>query len=375
MFKRKTFLILFLALAIFSLPRFSFAKDQIKLESSAAISETGLIEVLISNDNPQDLKLKVEYGEYDPNPEKAKLDLKSNTFSFQEENYGYGTATLTALRKGVTYQYRLFDTTDILDPSDIYYFTTTAGAVYVSSPFFPGQQPVSTPIFVVSNVSSTIANLHAIDLIPGEHYLFKTNTFSGELRTEVIADSIGSASGSISLLTPGTTYTINLFGYEPDTNPDPKINTERIYDIGTQTVKFRTLAEVVAKPDPVTLGTPDTPTKTNTSSSSSTTPPGSGVEGGLVKCTDNCDFNDFLKLISRVVKFILFDLAVPIAAIMFFYAGFLMVTSGDESAGARTKAKNIFTNTLIGLALAAGAWVIIHTLLSILGYSGSWIGF
>jgi len=374
MFKPKKFFILFIALAIILLPSISFAKDKIELESSAAISETGLIEVFISNDNPQDLKLKAEYGEYDPNPEKAKLDLKSNTFSFQKENYGYGTATLTALRRGVTYQYRLFDTTGALDPSDTYYFTTTAGPVYVSSPFFPGEQSVPIPIFVVSNVSSTIVNLHAIDLIPGEHYLFKTNTFSGELRTEVIADSIGSASGSISGLTPGTIYTINLFGYEPDTNPDPKINNERIYDIGTQTMRFTTLAEVVAKPDPVTLGEPSAPPQGDTSTTSTTTsaPPASG---SLVKCTENCEFKDFLILISDVVKFILFNLAVPIAAIMFFYAGFLMVTAGGESAGARTKAKNIFTNTIIGLALAAGAWIIIHTILSILGYNGSWIGF
>jgi hypothetical protein len=95
------------------------------------------------------------------------------------------------------------------------------------------------------------------------------------------------------------------------------------------------------------------------------------VGGKLVEC----GYDEFMALVSRVIKFILFDLAIPIAAIMFFYAGFLMVTAGGESAGARTKAKNIFTNTLIGLALATGAWVIIHTLLSILGYNGSWIGF
>ena len=95
------------------------------------------------------------------------------------------------------------------------------------------------------------------------------------------------------------------------------------------------------------------------------------VNGKLVEC----GFKHFLDLISNVVKFILFDLAVPIAAVMFFYAGFLMVTAGGESASSRTKAKNIFTNTLIGLVLAASAWVIIHTLLLILGYSGSWIGF
>ena len=82
-----------------------------------------------------------------------------------------------------------------------------------------------------------------------------------------------------------------------------------------------------------------------------------------------------MELINKVIKFILFNLAVPIAAIMFAYAGFLMVTAGGEAASARTRAKNIFINTLFGLIIAAGAWLIISTILSILGYEGSWIGF
>ena len=60
-------------------------------------------------------------------------------------------------------------------------------------------------------------------------------------------------------------------------------------------------------------------------------------------------FNEFLTLINNIVNFILFSLAVPIAAIMFFYAGFLMITAGGVSASSKTKAKNIFTNTVIDL--------------------------
>ncbi len=88
-----------------------------------------------------------------------------------------------------------------------------------------------------------------------------------------------------------------------------------------------------------------------------------------------CGFNDLMDLVNRVINFILTRLVIPIAAIMFFYAGFLMITAGGESASSRTKAKHIFTNAVWGLVLAAAAWIIIHTLLSILGYEGSWIGF
>ncbi len=98
-------------------------------------------------------------------------------------------------------------------------------------------------------------------------------------------------------------------------------------------------------------------------------------EGVDPKTTEKCGFKDFLTLINKVITFILVVMAVPIAAIMFFYAGLLMITAGGEAAGARTKAKGIFMNALIGLLLAAGSWLIVRTLLSILGFDGAWIGF
>lgn len=93
--------------------------------------------------------------------------------------------------------------------------------------------------------------------------------------------------------------------------------------------------------------------------------------------TNPCNFTDFLNLIDKIIKFILYYLVLPIAAIMFFYAGFKLVTSGGSSE-AKTQAKNIFTNAVIGLAIAAGAWLIIKTILSILNPTAgawSWIGF
>ena len=63
-----------------------------------------------------------------------------------------------------------------------------------------------------------------------------------------------------------------------------------------------------------------------------------GAEG---KISNPCSFKDALTLINGIIRFILFKLVVPIAAIMFFYAGFLMVTSGGNTES-RGKAKNIF---------------------------------
>lgn len=94
---------------------------------------------------------------------------------------------------------------------------------------------------------------------------------------------------------------------------------------------------------------------------------------GTITAPIPCDFNAFMTLINNVIHFILFYLVIPIAAIMFFYAGFELVTSGG-STEKRGVAKKVFTNAVIGLVIAAGAWLIISTILHILGYDGSWIG-
>lgn len=109
-----------------------------------------------------------------------------------------------------------------------------------------------------------------------------------------------------------------------------------------------------------------------------------GPEGSrFVPCTNDadakgnvenpCGFPQLLTLINNIVKFILKDLAIPITAIMFVYAGIVMVTSGG-SPEARSKAKGIFTNAALGLIIAAAAWLIVHTLLNILGYTGEGFG-
>ncbi|MEK7569642.1 MAG: hypothetical protein AAB500_02010 [Patescibacteria group bacterium] len=90
--------------------------------------------------------------------------------------------------------------------------------------------------------------------------------------------------------------------------------------------------------------------------------------------TVKCDFDKFLALINNVIGFVLFNLAMPIAAIMFAYAGIKLVTSGG-STEARSSAKSIFTNTAIGFIVAVLAFLIVKTILAILGFKGDWLGF
>lgn len=89
---------------------------------------------------------------------------------------------------------------------------------------------------------------------------------------------------------------------------------------------------------------------------------------GLVACKDNCGWYELITLINTVITFILFRLALPIAAIMFAYAGILLLTSGGDPAK-KTKAKELFLGVVLGLVIAAAAWLIVHTILSVLGYT------
>lgn len=83
-------------------------------------------------------------------------------------------------------------------------------------------------------------------------------------------------------------------------------------------------------------------------------------------------------LINRVVNFVLFGLALPLAAILFAYAGIRMLVSGG-SEESRSTAKKIIADTAFGLIIAAAAWLIVNTILTLLVAPGpndfKWIGF
>lgn len=92
----------------------------------------------------------------------------------------------------------------------------------------------------------------------------------------------------------------------------------------------------------------------------------------LVPCngtTVPCTFPKVIELIKNIVKFLVFSLAVPLAAISFAIAGVMILTAGGNT-GQVEKAKEIFWNVLIGLIVALSAWLIVNAILLGLGASG-----
>jgi hypothetical protein len=86
-----------------------------------------------------------------------------------------------------------------------------------------------------------------------------------------------------------------------------------------------------------------------------------------------CNFGHVFLLLNKIISYVFKALVVPIAAIMFAYAGFQMLFSGGN-AGKSEKAKGIFMNVAVGLIIAAAAWLIIHEVLNIVGFNGTAFG-
>lgn len=89
------------------------------------------------------------------------------------------------------------------------------------------------------------------------------------------------------------------------------------------------------------------------------------VNAAIVPCDTNCGFNDLITLAQNVVHFLLFDLAMPLAAIAFVYVGWIFLTEGANE-GSIKKAKSAGLAALIGLIVAFGAWAIVKVVVAVL---------
>ena len=82
----------------------------------------------------------------------------------------------------------------------------------------------------------------------------------------------------------------------------------------------------------------------------------------LIPCggTD-CTFDHFIQLIQNVINFLLVTIAIPLATILFSYAGWLYLSAAGDS-GKISQAHEIFKNVVLGLVLALAAWLIVNTI-------------
>lgn len=88
-----------------------------------------------------------------------------------------------------------------------------------------------------------------------------------------------------------------------------------------------------------------------------------------------CTVCDTLKLVKRIVDFVMFELGPAVAVLLFLWAGFLILISGS-SPSQLAKGKEIFWNVVKGLFFMFGAWMIANTTIQTLAedsnVSNSW---
>ena len=89
----------------------------------------------------------------------------------------------------------------------------------------------------------------------------------------------------------------------------------------------------------------------------------------LVPCGNDgqpdCDWSTLLVLANTLITFLI-EIAAALAAISFAYSGWLFLTAGGD-AGKVSRAKGIFGKVAIGFFFCLAAWLIVFSLLQLLG--------
>lgn len=86
---------------------------------------------------------------------------------------------------------------------------------------------------------------------------------------------------------------------------------------------------------------------------------------GIVPCDGpGCRACDFIQLGQNIIGWFI-KIAASVIALMFAWGGMKMVMSGGDT-GAVSSARSIMTNSVIGLVILLGSWIIINTILNLL---------
>jgi hypothetical protein len=85
--------------------------------------------------------------------------------------------------------------------------------------------------------------------------------------------------------------------------------------------------------------------------------------------SDPCDFNMVMAFINHTINYLLIYLATPLFAIILMYVGWLFLSDMGNSEN-HTKAVNVLKNAVIGYVIALASWIIVKTILSLVGFKG-----
>ncbi len=86
---------------------------------------------------------------------------------------------------------------------------------------------------------------------------------------------------------------------------------------------------------------------------------------GLVPCGNGatCTVDDAFELIARIVRFLIFTVAMPLCALAITYGGIQMAMSSTNPSG-KEKGKTIVITAATGLLIALASYLIVDTILT-----------
>ena len=98
--------------------------------------------------------------------------------------------------------------------------------------------------------------------------------------------------------------------------------------------------------------------------------------GGLVPCgniTDKegnilnpCKFCNLITLVSNVINFALYNIAIPLVLVFIVWGGLTIMTAGDSPEKV-SQGRKMIQSAIIGVFIALGAWMIINMVLNAVG--------
>jgi len=162
---------------------------------------------------------------------------------------------------------------------------------------------------------------------------------------------------------------INDCQFTTDAPPDPTAST---------TVAAPTQ---LGGPTVLTPGTDNTPAGANTPLTAVGIAPATSVGNistvakpstsgnGLIPCDGaDCTFDSVLQLVNNLINFFFTTLLLPLIVLLIMYLGYGYLTANGNPAQ-HAKLKSMLKNIVLGLLLIVCAWLIVRTLLSVLGYT------
>ncbi|MDQ5901682.1 MAG: hypothetical protein QG580_397 [Patescibacteria group bacterium] len=192
----------------------------------------------------------------------------------------------------------------------------------------------------------------AVDTAPQNPIWAGTATFSQNTLNFSIPSGI---------LNTGTNYYLRIINAQPGAG-------------GLSLLDQDILINVPAPTTPPSGGGSQNPTNPNTDQGDFASP--DDFSNGIVNCDGvnvECNFERLLDLVNRSVNFVIFIIGIPLVALSFVYAGFLMATSGGSS-GKKDQAKAAISGAVTGLIILLAAWLIVRTVLLVFGYQGPLLG-